>query len=97
VYADIDPLTGGRDYLLETIPPGPTAGPEAQQVMRRPVNQVDERRNPRTNATVNQLLDRHFELTELEANTLANNHDGFAESDPALATCITLWEFSWAT
>ncbi|MCA1695467.1 MAG: hypothetical protein LC749_12440, partial [Actinobacteria bacterium] len=40
--------------------------------MRRLANQVDERRNPRTNATVDQLLDRHFELAELEDNTLAN-------------------------
>jgi integrase len=40
--------------------------------MRRLANQVDERRNPRTSATVNQLLDRHFELAELEENTLTN-------------------------
>jgi integrase/DNA-binding transcriptional regulator YhcF (GntR family) len=40
--------------------------------MRRLATEVDERRNPRTNATVNQLLDRHFELAELEENTLAN-------------------------
>ena len=40
--------------------------------MRRLATEVDERRNPRTNATVDQLLDRHFELAELEANTLAN-------------------------
>jgi integrase len=40
--------------------------------MRRLANQVDERRNPRTNATVDQLLDRHFELAELEENTLTN-------------------------
>ncbi|MBV8993506.1 MAG: tyrosine-type recombinase/integrase [Pseudonocardiales bacterium] len=72
VYAGIDPLTGGRHYLRETIPPGPTAGADAQKVMRRLANQVDERRNPRTNATVDQLLDRHFELAELEVNTLTN-------------------------
>ncbi len=39
---------------------------------RRLANHVDERRNPRTNATVDQLLDRHFELAEVEENTLAN-------------------------
>jgi integrase len=38
VYAGIDPLTGGRHYLRETIPPGPTAGAEAQKVMRRLAN-----------------------------------------------------------
>jgi integrase len=39
--------------------------------MRRVANQVDERRHPRTAATVDQLLDRHFELVTLERSTLA--------------------------
>jgi integrase len=36
--------------------------------------EVDERRNPWTNATVNHLIERHFELAlaELEVTTLAN-------------------------
>jgi integrase len=45
---------------------------EADKLMRRLASEVDERRNPRTSATVNQLLDRHFELAELEENTLTN-------------------------
>jgi integrase len=48
---------------------GPSAHTEAQKAMRRLATAVDERRNPRTNATVGQLLDRHFELAELEVNT----------------------------
>ncbi len=72
VYAGTDPLTGGRHYLRETIQAGPHAEGEAQKAMRRLATEVDERRNPRTNATVNQLLDRHFELADLEENTLAN-------------------------
>ena len=72
VYAGTDPLTGRRHYLRESIPAGPSAHAEAQKAIRRLANQVDERRNPRTNATVDQLLDRHFELTELEVNTLVN-------------------------
>jgi integrase/DNA-binding transcriptional regulator YhcF (GntR family) len=72
VYAGIDPLTGQRHYLRESIPASASAHAEAQKAMRRLTNQVDERRNPRTNATVDQLLDRHFELAELEVNTLAN-------------------------
>ena len=39
---------------------------------RRPtrlLNQVDERRHPRTSATVDQLLDLHFELATLEPTT----------------------------
>jgi hypothetical protein len=40
--------------------------------MCRLSGQVDEWRNLRTNATVDQLLDRHFELAELGMNTLAH-------------------------
>ncbi|HEY6424223.1 MAG TPA: hypothetical protein VIY28_13425, partial [Pseudonocardiaceae bacterium] len=54
-----DPLTGRRHYLRETIPASTRAEDEAQKALRRLANQVDERRNPRTSATVNQLLDRH--------------------------------------
>jgi integrase len=72
VYAGTDPLTGRRHYLRESIPAGPNAHAEAQKAMRRLGTPVDERRNLRTNATVDQLLDRHFELAELEDNTLAN-------------------------
>ncbi|HET9258468.1 MAG TPA: hypothetical protein VFO16_25185 [Pseudonocardiaceae bacterium] len=71
VYAGTDPLTGRRHYLRESIPAGPGARAGAEKVMRRLATEVDERRNPRTSATVNQLLDRHFELAELEENTLA--------------------------
>jgi integrase len=72
VYAGTDPLTGRRHYLRETIPAGPSAQAEADKAMRRLATEVDERHNPRTSATVNQLLDRHFELAELEENTLTN-------------------------
>jgi len=72
VYAGTDPLTGRRHYLRESIPAGPSAQAEADKAMRRLATEVDERRNPRTSATVNQLLDRHFELAELEENTLTN-------------------------
>jgi integrase len=72
VYAGTDPLTGRRHYLRESIPASPSAHAEAQKALHRLANQGDERRNPRTNATVDQLLDRHFELAELEVNTVAN-------------------------
>ncbi|MDT7701012.1 MAG: integrase, partial [Pseudonocardiales bacterium] len=35
VYAGIDPVTGRRHYLKETVPPGPAASAEAEKVMRR--------------------------------------------------------------
>ncbi|MGH3927175.1 MAG: site-specific integrase, partial [Pseudonocardiaceae bacterium] len=61
VYAGIDPLNGRRHYLSETIPAGPRAAAEAEKVRTRLQNQVDEQRNPRTKATVNQLMDRYLD------------------------------------
>lgn len=76
------PEATGRHRLLNShnthswqapgIPAGPSAHAGAQKAMRRLSGQVDEWRNLRTNATVDQLLDRHFELAELGMNTLAH-------------------------
>ncbi|WP_236796307.1 tyrosine-type recombinase/integrase [Amycolatopsis sp. GM8] len=72
VYAGIDPVSGKRNYLTEVIPAGPDAEKLAEKVRTKLLNQVDERRNPRTRASVNQLLDRHFELLKVEDNTLTD-------------------------
>src|SRR6059058_3247490 len=69
VYAGSDPLTGKRHDLTEVVPPGPKAAAEAEKVRTRLLNQVDERRNPRTKATVNQLLDRYLDVVDLEEST----------------------------
>jgi len=78
VYAGIDPVTKRRHYLREIIPAGPKAVAEAEKVMRRLAGQVDERRHPRTNATVSHLLDKHFELVTLERSTRAT-YVGYAD------------------
>lgn len=65
----IDPLSGRRMYLRETVPAGPRAAAEAEKVRTRLFNQVDEKRNPRTRATVNQLIDRWLEVIDVEAST----------------------------
>jgi hypothetical protein len=70
VYAGIDALSGRRHYLVETVPAGPKPAAEPERVRRRLVNQVDEQRNPRTKATVNQLMDRYLELVDVEDTTL---------------------------
>ncbi len=57
VYAGEDPLTGKRHSLVEIVPLGPKAATLAEAARIRMLNQVDERRNPRTSATVDQLLD----------------------------------------
>lgn len=71
VYGGKDALTGKRNELVEVIPPGPRAAAEAEAARTRLLNQVDERRHPRTSATVNQMLDRHFELAKLAPATLS--------------------------
>jgi hypothetical protein len=65
VYAGKDPLTGRRHDLIETVP----AGPSAAKARTRLLSQVDERRNPRTRATVNQLLDRYEKTIDVDRTT----------------------------
>jgi integrase len=62
VYAGIDPITKKAHYLRRTIPAGPNASREAERVLTKLLNQVDERRAPRTSASLNQLLDRYFDV-----------------------------------
>jgi hypothetical protein len=69
VYAGVDALTGRRHHLTESVPAGPRAYAEAEKIRRRVVNQVDEQRNPRTKATVNQLTGRYLELLGVEETT----------------------------
>jgi integrase len=51
------------------VPAGPRAQADARKVRTRLLNQVDEQRNPRTRATVNQLLDRYLEVLDVEQTT----------------------------
>jgi len=69
VYAGIDPLSGKRNYLTETVPAGPTAATDAERARTRLQSQVDERRSPRTRATVNQLMDRYLSTLDVDETT----------------------------
>ncbi|MEQ3542387.1 tyrosine-type recombinase/integrase [Pseudonocardia tropica] len=69
VYAGVDPVTGRRHYLTELVPKGPKAEREADAVRSRLLAEVDERRNPRTSATVDQLLERYMEQLDGSPNT----------------------------
>jgi hypothetical protein len=70
VYAGIDPVTGRRHYLSEMVKAGPKAAREAEAVRNRLLSQVAEKRNPRTSATVDQLLDRYLDQFDGAPNTL---------------------------
>jgi integrase/DNA-binding transcriptional regulator YhcF (GntR family) len=75
VYAGIDPVTKRRYDLTEVIPPGPKAEARAEAARVRLVNEVYERRNPRTSATVVQLLDRHLRDARLARKTQRTYRD----------------------
>jgi integrase len=64
VYAGVDPVSKKKHYLTETVPAGPKADKLAEKARTRLLAQVDERRNPRTNATVSQLINSHLDLLD---------------------------------
>jgi integrase len=70
VYAGIDPMTGKKIRLTETIPPGPRASADAEKARTRLLAQVNQRRAPRTRATVNELMDRYLQQADVERTTL---------------------------
>jgi hypothetical protein len=68
VYAGMGPISRRRIYLTEVVPAGPKAGQVAERVTRL-LNRVDERRSPRTRATVAQLLDKWLEVLDVDPST----------------------------
>lgn len=64
-------MSGRRHYLTEQVKAGPKAAKEAESVRSRLLNQVAEKRNPRTSATVDQLLDRYLDQFDGAPNTLS--------------------------
>ena len=70
VYAVIDPVSKRRHYLTEVVSSGPKAERQARTVRDRLVREVEERRSPRTAATVNQLLDRYLDQFDGAPRTL---------------------------
>ena len=79
VYAGIDPVTRKRHHLTEIIPAGPRAAKDAEKTRTRLLSKVDEQRNPRTRATVNQMLDRHLEMLAVEETTL-DSYESFVRN-----------------
>ncbi len=69
VYAGRDPVSKRRHDLIEIIPPGSGADKQARRARDRLISQVEERRNPRTKATVDQLLERYLDQFDGAAST----------------------------
>ncbi len=69
VFAGRDPVSKRRLYLSETVPPGPRQGRLAEETRTRLLNQVDEKRNPRSRATVDQLIDRYLIVLKADPST----------------------------
>lgn len=77
VYTGIDPISGRRHYLMETVPPGPDADDTAESVRARLLQEVKERRTPRTNASVEYIL-RDFIASARVEETTRESYDGYA-------------------
>src|SRR5919106_4815418 len=69
VSAGVDPISKRRLYLTELVPAGPRAGQVAERIRTRLLSQLDERRSPRTRATVGQLLDRWLQVLDVDPST----------------------------
>jgi integrase len=65
VYAGVDPVTKRQQYLYETA----AAYKEAERALTRLLGQVDERRAPKTKATLGYVVDRWLEVADLELST----------------------------
>lgn len=69
VYAGTNPVTGRQMCLSETVRAGPTARAQAEEACRRLLERVQRHRCLRTDATVNELLDRHLALLHCGEHT----------------------------
>ncbi len=55
--------------MTQIVPPGPRAQARARSVLDRLVREVDDRRSPRTAATVEQLLERYLDQLDAAPRT----------------------------
>ncbi|WP_433019931.1 GntR family transcriptional regulator [Kribbella sp. CA-294648] len=69
VYAGLDQVTKTRLYLTDTIKPGPDQKKLVKQAKTRLINEVDEQRNPKTRASLGQLIERHLEVLDIAEST----------------------------
>lgn len=70
VYAGRDPVSKRELYLSEIVTAGPRADREAEKVRTRLLHQVDEKRSPRSRATLGHLVDRWLEVHDGDPSTV---------------------------
>lgn len=69
VYADRDALTGRSLYLTELVPAGPDLDERADKVRAPLVATVAQGDHPRTDATIDELMERHIAEAKLSRKT----------------------------
>jgi hypothetical protein len=69
VYAGQDPITGRQRWLSQNIAAGPAELEQAEATCRRLVSRVRERRHPRVDVTVAELVDRHLSVMHVGETT----------------------------
>ena len=85
VYAGIDPVTNVARYLRETVPPGPDQKREVERVKAEFIAQVRAQRHPRTDATVQRLIDQHLTDAKLGFKTRINYR---SQAEKHIIPCI---------
>jgi hypothetical protein len=70
VYAGIDPVSKKKLYLTDTIPAGPRQEKLAEQARTKFLNEVDEKRNPKARATVDQRIAKSFDVLDVDTQTM---------------------------
>jgi integrase len=66
VYAGQDPVTKTPSSLTESVPAGPRRAHEAKKIKTLFLNQIDQKRNPKTRATVDQLMVKYFDVVDVD-------------------------------
>ncbi|MEV6603881.1 site-specific integrase [Kutzneria sp. NPDC051319] len=70
VYAGLDPVTGKRVYLRETVPGTDKAAEKrAEKALTRLLAQVDAQRVPETSVSLSHAIDEWMRVNEIEATT----------------------------
>lgn len=84
-YVGRDPVSKRRIYLDETVPAGPTAEADADKILTRFLHEINEQRQPRTNATVQQLIDQHLKDAAIGFKSRKNYR---SQADKHIIPCI---------